>query len=823
MKSISSFLLVGTIFSAYANPQGPEIIAGDVAIESLSPTSLQVTTGNKAIINWQEFSIDEGELTHFIQPGPTSAVLNRVLSGNPSTLAGLLKSNGQVYLVNPNGIFVTEHAVIDTNSFIAQTFDFADDKFLSHDFSTGPLFVTPLMTENSCEAAIRHTGKISATTLSSKGGHVYLISDKGTVEVNGRLEAPGGEIRIVGEYISLSDRAQIDTSSPECGGKIFIGGDFHGSNQTIPSARQVSAGSSASILANSTEMGDGGNVVIWSEDATQFLGRIEAKGGEFGGNGGTIEVSGRQYLDYQGVADATAKLGKTGSLLLDPYNITLGPGMVNVNVTLPVAPPFIHMPTGAGSTISIGTVNSNLGTADVIIESSGSALGLEPGNVIISTPFPYTQSNNLTFRTNHLSSAPAVTAGDILIQAAITNTGTGNITFDSVQDIYQAGFSVRTAGNLSYLANRDIYLGTTATTALTVLRTTSTGNVLVHAKRDLIVQAGAGLNGTVRFQASTNGTIQIVTGKDCTFTTTSAQLIEFDAKHGITVNTGGSLSVNPTSQLGAHFYTFDGPLDIHVGSSYLLGAGCEVRHDVGDTTPITITTASDFKMEDFSLVRHDGDGDISLNIGGSFTMNGDSDCTAGIGSILAIAGQSILINDLASISTDSGSLTLIADNNFPNPPGIGTAQFVKAAGATLSTTGPLLIYTTTRNYTSISGLLNGQPYNPGPEFVDTDLEMWGIYYPHNSGFPYTIFYKNIFVSSKALQAFNISTYEFLQGLEMDLFDRFFYSVESFDLIRAIDQGTYWELDPLGRYFYLRKQILPYNMYWFDHSYSEKME
>ncbi len=821
MKSISSLFLLGSIFSAYANPLGPEIIAGDVAIESLSPATLQITTENTAIINWKEFSIDEGELTHFIQPSPTSAVLNRVLSGNPSTLAGLLKSNGQVYLVNPNGIFVTEHAVIDTNSFIAQTFDFADEKFLAHDFSTGPLFVTPLISDSSFETAIRHSGKISATTLSSKGGHVYLISDKGTVEIDGRLEAPGGEIRVVGEYISLSDRTQIDTSSPGSGGKIFIGGDFNGSNQTLPSARQVSASSSASILANSTERGDGGNVVIWSEDATQFLGRIEAKGGEFGGNGGAIEVSGRQYLDYQGLADATAKLGKTGSLLLDPYNITLG--AANINVTLPGAPPFIHMPTGAGSTISIGTVNTNLATADVIIESSGSVLGLEPGNVIISTPFPYNRPNNLTFRTNHLSTTPAVTAGDILIQAAITNTGAGNITFDSVQDIYQAGVSVRTAGNLSYLANRDIYLGTAAATSLTVVRTTSTGNVLIDAKRDLIAQAGLAPNGTVRVQAIVNGAIQIVTGRDCTLTTTAAELIEFEAAHGITVNTGGILSINPTSQTGVHLYTFDGPIEINVGSSFLLGLGSSIRRDFSDMSPITITTASDFKMEDFSLVRQDGNGDISLIVGGSFTMNVEAACTTGIGSILATAGQSILINDLAIISTDSGSLTLVADNNFPNPPGIGTAQFVKAAGATLSTTGPLLIYTTTRNYTSISGLLNGQPYNPGPEFVDTDLEIWGIYYPHNSGFPYTIFYKNIFVSSKALQAFNISTYEFLQGLETDLFDRFFYSVESFDIIKTKDQGIYWELDPLGRYFYLRKQILPYNMYWFDHSYSEKME
>jgi filamentous hemagglutinin family protein len=930
MKGFYSLILFGSVFSSalYANPSGATVVAGEATIEPTSSNSLQITTGTTAIINWKNFSIEEGELTQFIQPGPTSAVLNRVVSGDPSTLAGILKGNGQVYLVNPNGIFVTEHAVIDTNCFIAQTFDFADEQFLAHDFSNGPLFTTPILSDNSLETAIRHSGRISATTLTSKGGQIYLIADRGTVEVDGRLEAPGGEIRVIGEYISLSDRAQIDTSSPTSGGKILVGGDFHGANSAIPNARQVSAGPSASIQANSTEMGDGGNVVIWSEDGTQFHGRIEAKGGELGGNGGEIEVSGRQYLDYQGLADASATLGKTGTLLLDPFNITLA--AANMNVTLPGAPPFIHMPTGAGSTISTATVDANLATAAVIIESSGSALGLEPGNVIISTAFLYTRANNLTFRTNNLSTLPPVTIGDILIQANVRNGGTGSITFDSVQDIFQTGgASTRTTtGNLTYLALRDINLGSTTTGPLTQIRTTSTGLITLNAGRDLVVQGGVLPSGDVQITTD-NGAIQISAGQDCNFYPSTDGSIEMTATTGLNVTAGRDLTSNLMNNTTfVQFFTEQGPLQIIVPGTCYFGDQTLVLHDNIDNMPITFAVGGDLTMNTGVEVWHlasDGDvsivvgGDMTMNsdglfatkievemgaetiqVGGSFTLNnaatiirksgpkpvqitvggdlslnggtvfdiymdgtfqasagndinlsssgfqntmagengnieftagnnfnmsGTAFCTTlGAGSVFVSAGNSIGINDTSTISTTTGSMTLLADNDFPNPPLIGTGQFIKSAGATIATSGgALLIYTARQNLNSIGGSLNGTPFVPGPEFVNTDLEMWGVYYPHNSGFPYTIFYKNILVSPSVITAFNIAAYEFLQGLEIDLFDRFFYSVESFDLIKAVGRDENWKLDPIGRYFYLRKQVLPFNMYWFDHSYSKRME
>jgi hypothetical protein len=66
------------------------------------------------------------------------------------------------------------------------------------------------------------------------------------------------------------------------------------------------------------DRGDGGEVVVWASGHTRFAGDITARGGSAAGNGGRVEVSGKQTLDYLGTVDAGATHGNSGSLLLDP-------------------------------------------------------------------------------------------------------------------------------------------------------------------------------------------------------------------------------------------------------------------------------------------------------------------------------------------------------------------------------------------------------------------------------------------------------------------------------------------------------------------------
>ena len=94
------FAILGfTSTLSHANPQGADVIAGQVSFDDLGK-QLNITNSDGAIINWQGFSIGQDELTRFIQESASSAVLNRVTGGSMSEILGRLESNGRVFLIN---------------------------------------------------------------------------------------------------------------------------------------------------------------------------------------------------------------------------------------------------------------------------------------------------------------------------------------------------------------------------------------------------------------------------------------------------------------------------------------------------------------------------------------------------------------------------------------------------------------------------------------------------------------------------------------------------------------------------------------------------
>ena len=137
-----------------ANPTGGNVAAGSAAIAGQGTSTVTVNqASNVAIINWQTFSIGGGELTQFIQPSAQSAALNRVLGGQTSIINGTLSANGQIYLVNGNGVVVGPGGVISANAFTASTRDISDADFLA-----GNLHFT-----GSGNAGVQNFGKITAT------------------------------------------------------------------------------------------------------------------------------------------------------------------------------------------------------------------------------------------------------------------------------------------------------------------------------------------------------------------------------------------------------------------------------------------------------------------------------------------------------------------------------------------------------------------------------------------------------------------------------------------------------------------------------------
>ena len=100
--------------SLQANPSGASIVHGNVSLNGLGTSQLNITQGSQnAIINWQSFSINAGETTNFIQPNQNSIALNRVVGVDPSAIYGTLSANGGVIVVNQNGIVVGPGGRVD--------------------------------------------------------------------------------------------------------------------------------------------------------------------------------------------------------------------------------------------------------------------------------------------------------------------------------------------------------------------------------------------------------------------------------------------------------------------------------------------------------------------------------------------------------------------------------------------------------------------------------------------------------------------------------------------------------------------------------------
>ncbi len=177
---------------------------------------------------------------------------------------------------------------------------------------------------------INNTGVVRANRIDNSGGTIELLGPGGEVISSGTLDASagddkstGGSVSVLGEHVGLFGNAVVDVSGATGGGTALIGGDYHGSNPDVLNAQQTFVSSGATIDADAGATGNGGHVVVWADEFTLFGGNINARGGALSGDGGKVEVSGKQSLEFTGGADLTAAHGDVGTLLLDPTSLTI--------------------------------------------------------------------------------------------------------------------------------------------------------------------------------------------------------------------------------------------------------------------------------------------------------------------------------------------------------------------------------------------------------------------------------------------------------------------------------------------------------------------
>ena len=298
------------------------------------------------------------------------------------------------------------------------------------------------------------TGKIN--TSGASGGKVAIAAAKeatvrGTVKATGS-QGKGGTITATAPRVVL-EGATLDASGATGGGSIALGGGTLGGSN-LARANVVSINSATTIAADATETGNGGNIVVWSDQSTDFAGLITARGGARGGAGGTAEVSSKTEMRYTGLAVLTAANGATGTLLLDTKDLFIaGAGSAAA-------------PAG-WSTIGVATLAAQLAQANVVLTTSAGLGG--SGNIELASgaELAWSSTSSLTLTAdNSIVLAGTVTApnGALTLGAtrSITDTAIAKMSAGAI-DLTAASVSLAGAwqanGGILGIAGRDAVLG----------------------------------------------------------------------------------------------------------------------------------------------------------------------------------------------------------------------------------------------------------------------------------------------------------------------------------------------------------------------------
>lgn len=336
--------IIGTGATAYALPEGGQVAAGQAAITTAGSTMTIAQQTAQAIINWQNFGIGSGEAVHINQPNSQSMLLNRVVGSNPSEIFGQLTANGQVILVNPNGVFFRPGSSVDVGGLTASTLNIANEDFLKGQLRFAGDSQNPVVNAGSLTAqngyvnllakevvnegiiaaqtgsvnlaagsgmSLDYNGDGKMTVAVTDGAYQSAVANKKLIQADGGLVVmtASGKDALMDSAVNNSGIIQANTLG-EAAGQINLTGD--------------NIATTGTISADGGSNGHGGTIKIIANHKTAVDGQLSAQGGQLSGDGGFIETSG----DVVSIGDhssiqANAPQGKAGQWLLDPVDITI--------------------------------------------------------------------------------------------------------------------------------------------------------------------------------------------------------------------------------------------------------------------------------------------------------------------------------------------------------------------------------------------------------------------------------------------------------------------------------------------------------------------
>ncbi|NES20248.1 MAG: S-layer family protein, partial [Symploca sp. SIO3E6] len=462
---------------------------------------------------------------------------------------------------------------------------------------------------------------------------------------------------VLGEKVGLF-AAEINASGTNGGGTVLIGGDYQGSG-SILNAERTYISRDSEIKVDALLNGDGGRVIAWADGTTGFYGRISARGGSNSGDGGFVEVSGKENLIFRGEVDTTAPQGNFGTLLLDPQDIII--------VDSPAEPDDGELADGRildtdspGDTFTISKGTLEAINGDVSLEASN--------NIVIADDVSLDFDNDIF-----------LSAGSITFKANADMDGVGKFWMD-------AGETIKTNGRDISIEGASITTGIIDTNGGDISLTSTVGDIItddvesdgiIFGGGDITLVAEGNIN-TRQLDASSNGLgdggeIRLKAKGGNIQVSNSIESESFFGDAGeINLEANGNIYVSKQIESGS-FFGDAGEINLEANGNIYVSKQIESGSFFGDAGNITFHTNGNITtVGDIISTSNDGNGgEIALT-----SHNGKIDTTSGnlisasdagnAGDINLAAEGNIITGNTIAVSQDGNAGNIEFNSNLGN-------------------------------------------------------------------------------------------------------------------------------------------------------------
>ena len=392
---LASFALTaGVAYAQAVLPTGGQIVGGNASIATQGKTMTVTQTSDRMAADWQSFSIGKDHSVNFVQPSSTSVALNRVLGSDVSVIQGAINANGQVFLVNPNGVLFTKDAQVNVGAMVASTLNISTADFMAGNYRF----------EGASSNAIVNQGRLTALGNGEGGGTVALIAAKITNE--GNIHAHAGNVLMGGGSkvtLDLGGPVKIQIEQAALDALITQGGAIKADGGLVYLSAKA-AGDLVSTVINHTGVTEAQTLATGATGQIYLMGGMAKDrimvGGMLKAEGGFIETSSAKVK-----VEDSAQV-RAGRWLIDPYDFTVaasggdisgaavGNALATGNVTIQTTDTNASCTglTGCGAGTSSG--NGDIFVNDSITWSSNKTLTLSAyRNIEINAPITVSHAN----------------------------------------------------------------------------------------------------------------------------------------------------------------------------------------------------------------------------------------------------------------------------------------------------------------------------------------------------------------------------------------------------------------------------------------------